>query len=182
MKRRSDILMLQEQYLRTRDIRIIEELYRQLVQLGMFILTTKGRGYQDPDDVRDLATDICLRLMERSEPVIRSAPSTYLRLALWYKRKPGMEIADFDALDKEIQRGSSGDYDSVADRIQKEAGVDPDTEMGALVGQTVESQMNWHKVLKALPELEQRRSFRASMKEVQRCARESARRRDAADW
>ncbi len=179
--RRSGILKAQDLYLSTKDNKYIESLYQQLVQLGMFILTRKGRGFQDPEDVRDLATDICLRLMERSEPVIGCAPSAYLARALWYKRKPGMEFADLDEIEKAAEEYDGPSYDAVAEEIKEQAGIDQSTEIGALVGQTIESRINWHKVLKALPDKEQRRHFRAHMKEVERCGRESARLRAVPD-
>ena len=180
-KRRSGILRAQEMYLSTRENKYIEDLYRQLVQLGMYLLTRKGRKYQDPEQVRDLATDICLRLMEKGEPVIRSAPSTYLRLALWYASKPGMEFVDLDEVDKAAEEYDGPSYDAVAEHIKTKANIDQSTEIGALVGQTIESRINWHKVLKALPDKEQRRHFRENMKEVQRCAKESVKLRDAVD-
>lgn len=179
--RRSGILRAQEQYLSTKDNQYIESLYRQLVQLGMYLLTRQGKKYQDPEQVKDLATDICLRLMERGEPVIRSAPSTYLRLALWYASKPGMEFVDLDEVEKASEQYDGPSYDTVAEQIKEQAGIDQNTEIGALVGQTIESRINWHKVLKALPDKDQRRTFREHMKEVERCARESARLRVAAD-
>ena len=180
-RRRPGILKLQQRYLETRDPRYVEDLYKDLVQLGLYIQTRKGRQFRDPDDVADLATDICLRLMERGEPVIRSAPSTYLRLALWYRSKPGMEFVDLDEVDKALPEQDTPSHDQVVEKVMERTGMDPESEMGALVGQTLQTRTNWHKVLKALPELETRRSFRASMKEVEGCVRESVRHRDAAD-
>ena len=180
-RRRPGILKLQQLYLETREQRYVEDLYKDLVRLGLYIQTRKGRRYRDPDDVADLATDICLRLMERGEPVIRSAPSTYLRLALWYKGKPGMEFVDLDEVDKAMPDPSTPSHDQVVENVMERSGLDPDSEIGALVGQTLQTRTNWHKVLKALPELETRRSFRAGMKEVVGCVRESVRHRAAAD-
>lgn len=180
-RKRSPILTAQENYLKTRDNKYVEELYNNVVRLGMFILTRRGQKYQDPEDVRDLATDICLKLMEKGEPVISSAPSGYLSRALWYKQKPGMDFADIDEIEKAAEEYDGPSYDEVALKIQKEAGVDYSTELGALVGQTIESRINWHKVLKALPDKAQRRAFRIQIKEVEKCARESARLRAVAD-
>jgi len=182
-RRRPGILQLQRLYLETRETRYVEALYRDLVQLGFRILTGRRRDgrYQDRDDVLDLAADICMRLMERGEPVIGSAPSAYMKLALWYKAKRGMEFMDLDEVDKALP-DSTPSHDQVVEAVMEESGMDPESEMGALVGQTLQTRTNWHKVLRALPELETRRSFRASMKEVEGCVRESVRRRDAADW
>jgi len=180
--RRSEILLAQEEWLRTRDPQHIERMYNGLVRLGLFLVTQRGRRFQDPDDVRDLATDIVMRLMERGEPVIRSAPSTYLRLALWYMRKGGDGTRSLDEMEElPLPDPQETGYEDYAEDLLQRSGNDPRSDAGALVAQTLESRMDWHKVWRRIPDDNVRREYRRLMKEVELCARGSARRLDAAD-
>ena len=89
-KRRNEILTAQEHYLKTNDPKYIEELYRNFVKLGMFIINRRGQA-QDEDEILDLASDVCMRLMERKEPILNCAPSAYIKAALFYKHKPSKD-------------------------------------------------------------------------------------------
>ena len=140
--------------------------------------------YRNFDDIRDIATDICMRLMERGEPVIRSAPSAYLMRAMLYKFLAG-NCSDLVNLDDAegftVTDESPGDYGEYVDSLVERAGLDPETDIGALVMQTLDSRMDWHKVWRRIPDEKVRREYRRLMKEVEICARASARHQAAAD-
>lgn len=177
-RRKSGILTAQEKYLETGDASHVESLYRQLVQLGMHILTRRGGRFQEPEDVLDIAADVCMRLMERGEPVLRSAPSAYMTLALFYKRKGGKVLEDIDGLEIPAKDPVRQGYDEYAEDLMEDLDAEGDIE--ALVRRTLESRISWRAVCRSLPDPEMRRRYRQSMKEVEQCARESARHRDAA--
>lgn len=84
------ILSLQNSYLsetnQTTKDKILSELYIELVKLGKYILQIKK--YPNPqEDIYDLASDVCCRLIEKQIPVIKSAPSAYIGSALFFKNK-----------------------------------------------------------------------------------------------
>lgn len=84
------ILSLQNLYLSETDPeardRYLSELYVELIKLGKYILQIKR--FQNPqEDVYDLASDVCCRLLEKQIPVIKSAPSAYISSALFFKNK-----------------------------------------------------------------------------------------------
>ncbi len=181
-KRRSEILLAQERYLETRDPKYVEQMYNGIVQLGMWLVTQGGRRFQNPDEVRDLATDICMRLMDKGEPVIRSAPSTYVRLALWYMSSPKPDSGSLDEAEElELPEAQELEYATYIEDLLMRSGADPCSDIGALVAQTLESRMDWHKVWHRIPDVRTRREYRKMMKEVETCARESARLQAAAD-
>ena len=184
-KRRSEILIEQELYIQTREPVHIEKLYTALLKLGVHILAKGGKlRYRRFDDVRDLAADICMRLMERGEPVIRSAPSAYLQRALLYKFLAG-ENSELVTLDEaegfEIHEKDHGDYGEYVDALVDRAGLDLASDVGALVAQTLDSRMDWHKVWHRIPDENARREYRKLMKEVETCARGFARPQAAAE-
>lgn len=82
------ILKLQQEYLRNRDPEVLGQLWVELKSLGHFLIGKEKFHSQVTDtDARDLASSVCLRLMEGHEPVIKCAPSAYVKLALFYKGK-----------------------------------------------------------------------------------------------
>lgn len=104
----SGIAHLQREYLKTGDERQLDQLYKEIVILGFYLIKLK-RYSNSEEDVYDLASSICARLMETKAEVITSAPSSYIDHALFYKRKPtkwdSMEVlgnnipcTDFDSV------------------------------------------------------------------------------------
>lgn len=84
------ILSLQNAYLsetnQTTKDKLLSELYIELLKLGKYILQIKK--YPNPlEDIYDLASDVCCRLIEKQVPVIKSAPSAYISSALFFKNK-----------------------------------------------------------------------------------------------
>lgn len=164
----------------------LERMYTALLRLGVHILAKGGKlRYRRYDDVRDIAADICMRLIERGEPVIRSAPSAYLQRALLYKFLAG-ENSELVTLDEAEEFESSGEdpgnYGEYVDDLVTRSGLDASSDIGALVVQTLDSRMDWHKVWHRIPDENARREYRRLMKEVETCARGSVQLRDAADW
>lgn len=84
------ILSLQNAYLSetnpaTRD-QLLSDLYIELIKLGKYILQIKKLP-NPQEDIYDLASDVCCRLIEKQMPVIKSAPSAYIGSALFFKNK-----------------------------------------------------------------------------------------------
>jgi len=84
------ILLLQDSYLNETDAakrdQILSDFYIELIKLGKFLLSIKKLPNSE-DDIYDLASDVCARLIERQAPVIKSAPSAYISSALFFKNK-----------------------------------------------------------------------------------------------
>ena len=85
--RKRGIKRLQEIYLATGDEGALVQMYDELVILGARIVEASGEE-NDHDDVYVLASSVIARLIEKKQPIIRSAVSAYVKLALFYMRKP----------------------------------------------------------------------------------------------
>lgn len=86
------ILDLQAKYLETGDRKALEELYVNILRLSYYLLRY-GSHYpltlEEKDTiVKDIASDIIMRLMETGEPVIRSNPISYLGRSILYASTP----------------------------------------------------------------------------------------------
>lgn len=170
-KQKNLILQAQARYLETGDPAEIEVMYRNLLTLGFYILARLGR-YQDEDDVKDIVTDLCMRLMEKKEPVLNGAPSAYLKMALFYKNKPRSGPADLDSLeDNESYNG--GDLWEYIDRLVRKAGLtDSDTDRLVLV--TMTSLTNWRSIYRNIQDPVLKKEYKTRMKEIEECVRLSA--------
>lgn len=84
------IKVLQNQYLEATDSaqkdKILSELYIEIIKLEKFLIQLKKLPNQI-DDVYDLASNICMRLIEKQQPIIKTAPSQYLSNSLFYMNK-----------------------------------------------------------------------------------------------
>lgn len=84
------ILSLQNLYLSETNLeakdKLLSELYIELIKLGKYILQIKKLP-NPQEDIYDLASDVCCRLIEKQIPVIKSAPSAYISSALFFKNK-----------------------------------------------------------------------------------------------
>ena len=84
------ILTLQNAYLSTTDPternNLLSELYLELIKLGRYILQIKKLP-NPQEDIYDLASDVCCRLIDKQIPVIKSALSAYISSALFFKNK-----------------------------------------------------------------------------------------------
>lgn len=99
------ILLLQDQYLKETNSAAKEKtlsvLYTEVVKLGKFLAQIKHFS-NDIDDIYDIASDICCRLIETQEPVIKSAPSAYISSAIYFKNKSTFH-SYLDDLDESLQ-------------------------------------------------------------------------------
>ena len=178
-RRRNEILKAQENYLETDDPKYIEELYNNFVRLGMFILNRR-KQFQDDEEILDLASDLCVRLMERKVPILVCAPSAYIKAALFYKKKPRKDT-DLDVLDRENQ-GQNMETDSFWDyieRLSEQTSLDGDDEVSRLAKLTIDSRVSWRSVYKNLDDKQFKKDYKQRMKEIEQCVRFSASNRDA---
>ena len=176
--RRNKILAAQESYLKTRDVRYVEEMYRNMLELGHWLLTRPGRrSYQNVDDVHDISTDVCIRLIEKKEPIIRCAPSAYLRMALWYASKDGPVMESIDELGDMVERS---DGDDIWEYIES-LGLKSTQEIDVLVRQTLGSRIDWQIVFRRLKDPALRKGYRERMMEMEQCIRLSVDSQDAVE-
>lgn len=87
LTRKRGIKRWQDEYLITHDETCLANMYSELVLLGARIVDASGREH-DPDDIYVLASSIIARLIEQQKPVINTAVSAYVKLALFYMHKP----------------------------------------------------------------------------------------------
>ena len=167
-REKSQILLLQSQYLQTRQNQYLEQLYQKLIDLGLFVQRASPEVNQDRNSVLDVATSICLRLMTKGALV--HSPSAYFKKALFYMNKQSfvdsLDEQDFEAPDE------SQSYDSYITNLIESSGIDSASEVGELVSKTLESGLLLDKVAKHLdPNTAQ--EYSQQMKEVRSYVKES---------
>lgn len=180
-RRRNEILKAQENYLATDDPKYIEELYTNFVRLGMFILHRR-KQYQDDEEILDIASDLCVRLMERKVPILLCAPSAYIKAALFYKLKPRKDT-ELEALDREnkgqeLESVSFWDY---MDRLRDHPLLEGEDEVSVLARLTIDSRVSWRSVYNNLEDKQFRKDYKVRMKEIEQCVRSSANSRGASE-
>lgn len=173
-KPKSKILQLQQEYLRTKDAQKIADLYKTLTTLGTRI-NERERLLEDEDGVLDLATDICMRLMESGEPVITSAPSSYMKNALFYRSKPSAreekQIPIEEGLGVPIVPKDDGPtYDEYADNLLSR--FEGQSEAARLAARVIEARVPYRDIRRAIEDREFRAEFTARMKEIRNAVEE----------
>lgn len=172
-KPKNKALEAQRLYLETKDPKYIEELYRNLVFLGLAI-QDKDQSLnlsKDPDEVLDLASSICLKLMERQTEVIRTAPSSYMKQSLFYRNKSVfhdcVDDIEIESSDRVVDPYA---YERAVNRVLADASVDLGTELGLLVKQTLDSRMSYVKVSQKIKDPELKLAYNDKMMEVKQSA------------
>ncbi len=85
-KKRNNILVLQDKYLKTKDEKTLSQLYVELIRLGKF--TIKKKGFGDYEMLEDIVTDYIIRLIDDDKNIIKiKHPSGYLKNSLFFKSK-----------------------------------------------------------------------------------------------
>lgn len=132
----------------------IEKTYNSLIQAGTRVQREHPEINQDPEAVLDVASRVCLRLLEGEDVKIRS-PLGYMRNALYYSNKALWH----DSFDEELynvaleERRDYGDF--VAELLDG-ANVDLSSEVGQLVKDTLLLRLKWVKIAaKLTPEIRQ---------------------------
>lgn len=170
---KSKVLTLQEDYLRTKDPKLVEDLYKCLTTLGTRI-NERERLLEDEDGVMDLATDICMRLMEGGVPVISAHPSAYMRNAMFYRAKPSsrdersIPIDDIDLASAEKEEGIT--YDDFCDSLI--ARFEDQSESMKLAAKVIEARVPFRDIRRALVDREFRTEFTERMKEIRNAVEE----------
>lgn len=94
MKEKKDdiIIRLQQDYLETGSSAVLEELYINILRLSFFILKYKRYSFIDYSEkdllVRDIASNIICRLIEKQEIIIKTNSLAYLKRAIFYSSSP----------------------------------------------------------------------------------------------
>lgn len=160
----SNIRKLQQQYLETGADEILAEIYKGLFSIGVKISKAEEKVSQDMDDVHDIASGVCIRLIEKRQPVINCAPSAYMKMALFYKNKALLH----DSIDDHQlgMKPKARSCDSEVDDIIEALDIDVTTDAGALAEQTLRSRANCHKVKRSITDPETRKEYGQIMKEV----------------
>ena len=174
MPRRSKILALQQEYLKTKDPARIADLYKTLTTLGTRI-NERERLLEDEDGVMDLATDICMKLMETGEMVITSAPSAYVRNALFYRSKPNARSNRLSSLEEfydlpSQQKDDVPTYDEYTDALLSR--FDNQSEAMKLAAKVIEARVPLSDIRRALEDREFRSEFTNRMKEIRSAVKE----------
>lgn len=119
------ILLLQDSYLKETDAakknQILSDLYIEIIKLGKFLLSIKKLPNPE-DDIYDLASDICARLIEKQVPIIKSAPSAYISSSLFFKNKESFHssLEDIEEPSEESFENSlfkTEDLESIKDEL-----------------------------------------------------------------
>lgn len=101
------ILKLQEEYLSTKDNAKLEAFYQELLGLGINIRYKAYFAHSiSVPEVYDLVADICLRLAEKGQPVIKGAPSSYVRNMFLYhirdRNKAERKLVELDTMKEKL--------------------------------------------------------------------------------
>lgn len=160
------IMSAQEEYLKNRDPKVLEDLYQQLGNLGAAIQRRTKAIYAE-NAALDVATDVCMRLMEQNEPVIKSAPSNYMKQAMFYKSKEGRPdfcIDDFEELPMEERDEEIRSYEDYTASLFNN--MEDQSEAMQLAAAVIESRVNWHDIRRAIEDRDFRAEFTRKMKEI----------------
>ena len=173
MKPKNRVLTAQDNYIKTGSEKDLLELYNTLVGIGLTIQlrTQRTTGeWQDPDAVLDIAGNVTLRLMESRQPVIKTAPSAYMKTALFYKNKPTFHDSLDDGEDVPKEEQESDNYDEYVQGLLSSMSLATGTEEGDLVKATLEAQIDWHLVYRHIEDKDLKREYRKKMNEVKKTA------------
>lgn len=175
MPRTSKILALQREYLKTKDPERIADLYKTLTTLGSRI-NERERLLEDEDGVMDLAADICVKLMETGEAVITSAPSAYVRNALFYRSKPNAHQNRLSSLEEfydlpSVERDDVASYDEYTDELMSK--FDNESEAMKLAAKVIETRVPLSDIRRAIEDREFRSEFTKKMKEIRSAVKEN---------
>lgn len=171
MKPKNKIIVAQEQYLRTKDQAYLIQVYNGVLALGLTIQMNEPEVCQDQDAAADIASSVCLRLMETSQPVIGHAPSGYVKSALYYKNKDKFH----DCIDEHEDESTEDEVRDDARVFIRDllSGVQfPDAETEALVRATMDAGIDWHLVQRNLTG-ELKRKYSEKMREIKAYAKDN---------
>ena len=159
------IMSAQDEYLRNRDPKVLESLYQQLVNLGASIQRRTKAIYAE-NAALDVATDVCIRLMEQGVPVIKSAPSNYMKQAMFYKSKDGNSISidEYEELPMEERDDEVRSYEDYTASLFSD--MEDQSEAMQLAAAVIESRVNWHDIRRAIEDKDFRAEFTRKMKEI----------------
>lgn len=169
MRPRNKIIVAQEQYLKTKDQAYLVQVYNGVLALGLTIQMNEPKVSQDQDAAADIASNVCLRLMESQEPVISSAPSGYIKSALYYKNKETFHD-DVDDHDDGTEDDERNDYTQYVSKLLDGMSF-PDTETESLVRATLDARVNWHLVQRNLNG-DLKRNYSDKMREIKAYAKD----------
>ena len=165
MKRKNRIIEAQEKYLRTQDQSQLVLIYEGLKALGLTIQANEPSVNQDPETVLDIASNVILRLMETQQTVIRSAPSAYMKTALFYQNKGLFHDSIEDVADSVLADAAREDYREYIDRLLDRMTF-PDKEVEDLVRATMDAGVDWHLVQRSLTDQRLRKDYSEKMREI----------------
>ena len=171
MKPKNKILAAQERYLKTGDQEALVQMYEGLKAVGLTIQANEEKVSKDPEAVLDIVGTVILRLMENQEEVIHSAPSAYMKTALFYLNKTMFHDSIEDHADYVPDEPSAGSYEAYVESLTDGVLTSPESEEAQLVKATLTGQVNWHQVHKCLTDKTLRREYRARMNEVKEYAK-----------
>lgn len=170
MRPKSKVLQAQDLYIQTGEQTYLVQFYNHLLALGWTIQEKEEMVTKNPEAVMDIVNGVILRLMETKQPVVRSAPSAYMKTALFYQNKAQFhesldESEDVPVIDTETQ-----DYEEYIRKLSVALSLSEEREVDGLVLVTLEARIDWHIIYKHLEDMSLKRDFRKRMKEVREYA------------
>ena len=173
MKPKNKALTEQDLYLQTGDQKHLVQFYNHLIALGWTIQEKEEMVNKNPEVVVDIANGVILRLMETRQPVVKSAPSAYMKTALFYQNKEQFH----DSLDEweevPVMDEEADSYDEYIESIVSALSLSMNKEEDALVKATLQARLDWHLVYRNLENKQLRREFRKKMNEVKQYAKDN---------
>lgn len=175
MKPKNNILEAQDQYIQTGNEKYLVQFYEGLTAIGWTIQEKEQDVNKNPEAVLDIAGKVVLRLMEKRERIVRSAPSAYMKSALYFQNKTFFRDS-IDDLDDDVcidEEEDAPTYKECVDTILQSVSFPLDSEQGALVKATLEAQIDWHLVYRQLEDKKFRKQYRRNMNEVKQYAKDN---------
>lgn len=173
MKPKNKALQAQDLYLQTKDQKYLVQFYNHLLGLGWTIQEKEEMVNKNPETVIDIVNGVVLRLMESQEPVVRSAPSAYLKTALFYQNKNQFHDSLDESEDVAAEDSETDDYDAFVERIVADLPLDMGKEVDSMVKATLEARIDWHIVYRNLPDESLKREYRKSIIKVRDYAKKN---------
>lgn len=159
------IKALQGLYLKTGNNEYLSQMYKELIRLGKCILAAE-KFPNDIEDVYDVASNICMRLIESQQPVIGSAASAYVKNSLFFMNKQTFHDSLSEIEVEFYDNPNAEDVEELINELIAKANMRPSGAVRELVIYCLTYQKNWHEIKKTIADPQDRSEFTQIMKEV----------------
>lgn len=143
-------------------------MYEQLLKVGFTQFKyEKYHNRVTETDVYDIASGVIMRIIEKGEPVIKCAPSAYMKMAMYRSGNKRNRCISLDMIGEDVP--VSDDHTIFTDCTIEQAldGLDTDEETKGMVEDILKLRLNFADYKRGLP-YNQRRELNRVMEEVKR--------------